>query len=125
MARRKIRNYPSMEYIRNVIDNYFEENKNSVIDYLLNKTGYNTLESLQEDEYHGVFGFDCGLMYIEPLNPEWKREWILDNGKYDARIHPHKMPYNTQSTTLQSIMIHKALFDTCLNEYMYTTTWID
>lgn len=111
MARRKVRNYESVEVVRNRINDYFENHHGEVIDEMLKQLKFDSLDSLWDSEYRGYFGFDCGWVWVCTLNSEQDREWRLDNGKYDAYVTRIKYPYNSQSTTCKEIQLNKALKD--------------
>ena len=130
MARRKIRNYPSTNFIRDSINKYFEQNKEDVINELLSKTGFDTVDELYYHEYHdnnglGLSGLDLGWVWVKTYNAEQNREWILDNGKYDNMVRGINCPYDSQSTTIKKFQIDKALKDMKLNDNYYSYVRLD
>lgn len=124
MARRKVRNYPSKDYYKTMLDTYFKEHHNEVIKHLLDRLGYADLEALQEDEYRMKWGFDCGWTLLTPKNADMRHEWTLDNGKYDVAIFAHPS-YYPQSTTLQRIQVEKAVKDLGLSDIFTISTRLD
>lgn len=73
MGRIKIRNYPSREWIREVLDEYFIQHREEVVAEVLKETGYATLDELLEAERRSVFGLDCGWVKVHPINGMEKR----------------------------------------------------
>lgn len=122
---RKIRNYDSAKHYENLFNEYFKEHRYDVMKEILDQTHFDNFSDLAEYENHLGFGFDCGLVYGAPANKEMEHEWVLDNGKYNARFYCHNMPYNCQSTTLQKIQMDKAIKDLGLQNLITTYTWID
>lgn len=111
MAKRKVRNYESVDVVRNRINNYFETHHDEVIQHMVKETGFDSFDDLWDAEYHMAFGLDCGWVWVYSMNKEQRHEWALDNGKYDAYVTMIKYPYNTQSTTCKEIQLNKALKD--------------
>lgn len=112
MGRKKIRIYPSREEWETKIKEYVQENKESIRRYMLDKLGYEDIESLWEDEYHMKFGLDCGWVNLFPKNKEMAREWKLDNdGIPDSIWDASNIVYNTQSVTIKSIIMYKVVED--------------
>lgn len=124
MARKKVRNYMSIEEVENMINNYFYNRGNEVIKYICENNGisiFNSLDELREFDIHGSylggFGLDCGWCWLTPKRPEQQREWVLDSGKWDAYARRFKYPYNTQSTTLKELELRKAIEDLNIDKY--------
>lgn len=112
MARTKVRNYPSKEEWKANILEYMKENKEALIRHMLNKLGYEDIDSLQEDEYSMKFGFDCGWVNLTPKNKDMYHEWYLDNGKIpDSLWDLANYVYNTQSITIKYPIIEKVVED--------------
>lgn len=109
MARRKIRHYLPTSVIAERINKYFREHKEEVIQNMLKETGFDDLNKLHDYEFNYGFGFDCGWVWVKTRSFEQEREWVLDNGKYDALVTGLLTPYSTQSTTLKKIMVDDAL----------------
>lgn len=126
MARRKIRKFNSISYYENLLSEYFNNNRYIIVENLIKETGYENLEKLTEDEFKMAFGFDCGLVYLQPKSKEMRHEWELDNGKYNDRLFvSHNLPYNSQSTTIQMIETEKAVNDLELNNLFDIKIWLD
>ena len=135
MARRKVRYYPTTEDVANIINNYFKEHREEVIEDMIAKVNrsynksFNTLDELHQFDvygsYYGGFGLDCGWVRVKTMNKEQLREWTLDNGKWDALVWGISCPYNTQSTTLQEIMVNKALQDLGMTDTYYASVRLD
>lgn len=124
MSRRKIRNFVSKEEFERRINNFIKENKDVIINELLEKTNTLNTEELSTLENNLQFGFDCGIVYFTPLNERMKKEWQLDNNKYDFEIWPN-YPFECQSTTLQKIQAKTIIKLMNLSEVFYTRTWLD
>ena len=124
MGRKKVRNYLSVKEVEDMINNYFYNCKDEVIKYICENNGaavFKSLEDLHEFDvhgsYYGGFGLDCGWCWLSPKRSEQHREWVLDNGKWDAYARNLKLPYNTQSTTLKRLELEKALKDLNIQEF--------
>jgi hypothetical protein len=124
MGRKKVRNYLSVKEVEDMINNYFYNKKDEVIKYICENNGsgiFNSLNELHEFDVHGSyfggFGLDCGWCWISPKRSEQHREWVLDNGKWDAYARDFILPYNTQSTTLKKLELEKALKDLNIEKY--------
>ena len=117
MGRKKIRNHISVEEFESIINNYFDLNKNKVIEELCKEHGFDNIDDLHEFDIHGSyfggFGLDCGFIQVHPLRQEQYREWCLDSdlGKWGAYASRFKYPYQTQSTTCKKFEIKMALKD--------------
>ena len=122
---RKIRHHKTVEDIEEIINKYFKTHHDEVITDLLEKTGYSDLDSLRNAEYGMKFGFDCGFIWLVPLNAEMKREWRLDNGKYSDYACWFKWPYNSQSTTIKEIEMSKAVHDLGMDNDFYIRVVLD
>lgn len=125
MARRKIRNYESTNYLREYLNHYFETQSENVIEAMIKEFGFNDLNELREAEYNMRFGLDCGWVWLKTLNKKQEHEWILDNGKYDAFVTCIRYPYDTQSTTLKNFMLNKAIKDLGLENTYYAYIRLD
>ena len=124
MGRKKVRNYLTREEVEAMINNYFYNCRDEVIKYICENNGsgvFNSLDELREFDIHGSyfggFGLDCGWCWVYPKRSEQHREWVLDNGKWDAYARDFKLPYNTQSTTLKRLELEKALKDLNIQEF--------
>ena len=124
MGRKKIRKHESRGYYETMLDNYFDEHRDEVVQYMLNQLGYESVDALWDDEYRMAFGFDCGWIYLIPRNSEMYHEWELDNGKYGAHIYC-KPPYNSQSTTIQREQVEKAVSDLGLEDKFWISVRLD
>ena len=135
MARTKIRNYWSVDEVKDFINEYFKEYHDEVIDYLIKEVNkmldknFKTIDELNEFDihgsYYGGFGLDCSWVRVKTFNKDQYREWVLDNGKYNAEVWGIRCPYNTQSTTCKEIQIKKALNDLGLNDQYYASVRLD
>ena len=125
MARTKVRKYPSTGYVREMINRYFNENRDVVLADLLEKTSFADMNELRDAERRSYFGFDCGWVYLETANPEQYREWVLDNGKYDAKVGRLDYPFNCQSVTCKEIQLDKAIKDLGLTGNYYSASRLD
>ena len=110
MGRRKVRNYNGMAYYKNLIEQYFRDNADAILTYTVGKMGFKSAEDMRREELTGCW-FDCGYVMISPTNKEQWHEWWLDNGKINASLGIFNPAYNTQSVTIQEIMVEKALID--------------
>lgn len=118
MGRRKVRNYNTRDFYRELFDDYFKTHNEEVMQEVLEQTGFRTVEDLSQAEYHGYFGLDCGWIVLTPKNKEQAHEWFLDDDRISSKMFVHNPWYNCQSTTIQEIMIRKALKDLGLeNEF--------
>lgn len=123
-GRRKVRVYTSREGIERIVEDYFNEHRDEVIQDMIDRVNlqygkdFKNLNELQEFDIHGTyyggFGLDCGWVWIKPRNSDQAHEWFLDNDRIPDYASP-RYPYNTQSTTLKHIMMEKAFRD--LNLY--------
>lgn len=132
MGRKKVRNYLTREEVEAMINNYFYNCRDEVIKYICENNGmrvFNSLEELHEFDihgsYYGGFGLDCGWCWLYPKRDAQRREWVLDNGEYDAYARSFKLPYNTQSTTLKSLELEKALEDLNIRDFYSVYTRLD
>ena len=131
MAKRKVRNYPSVEHVEELVNNYFDEHKEEVIDYMISETNrelgkdFKDLDDLHDFEFGsgcGGFGLDCGWVWLYAKNKDQRHEWFLDNDRIPNYASPHNWPYHTQSTTLKQYQMKKAIDDLNLsNDYMVYT----
>ena len=112
---RKIREYPSREFYREMFNEYFSAHTDMLIGIVLQKTGIPDAKTLHYEEFHGRFIGDCGLVYIVPINKEHAREWRLDDG-ISAQMCVSNPKYNTQSTTIMEIMVEQMLKDLGLDD---------
>jgi len=124
MARKKVRNYPSIEDYEKQFDEYFKEHYNDVVDYVLKETGYSSLEKLRFAEQNMAFGLDCGWVYLCPRNTEMEHEWILDNDKYSAKVYLRD-PMRTQSVTIKRLCAEKLIEDLGLENIFYISERLD
>lgn len=124
MGRKKVRLYKSRDFYENLMHDYFKENKNEVIQYILDKTVFSTLEGLRDAEFKNHFGLDCGFVYLIPKNTEMYHEWELDEGKYCAKVYV-RGPFNTQSVTLKELAAEKAVEDLNLDSEFYISSRLD
>lgn len=118
MARRKVRYYPTKGYIENIFSDFFVENRNEVIDYMIMEVNemmdknFKTLSELRDFDVYGGpmggFGLDCGWIWLEPKNKEQRHEWFLDNDRITDYASP-RLAYSTQSTTLKRLQLSFAL----------------
>lgn len=111
MGRIKIRNYPTREFMQDVFNEYFTEHNNEVIQEVLDTFGFNTVEEMQNAEYRGYFGLDCGWITLTPVNRDHAHEWFLDSGRIDSKMFVRNPLFNTQSTTIKEVMVKRALHD--------------
>lgn len=125
MSRTKIRNYPTTEEVKELINDYFQKCEGEVIKDLLKKTDFDCIENLQYAEHYSYFGFDCGWVWLATANPIQEQEWIRDNGKYDAKVRGIKYPYNCQSVTIKKIQLEKAIKDLGLTAQYYAEVRLD
>lgn len=132
MGRKKVRKYFSIKEVEDMINNYFYNKGDEVIKYICENNGvsvFNSLEELHEFDihgsYYGGFGLDCGWCWLSPKRSEQYKEWVLDNGKYDAYARSFNLPYNTQSTTLKRLELEKALEDLNIQEFYSVYTRLD
>lgn len=115
MARKKVRNYISIEGFEEMINNYFYNQYSNVNKALCEEFGFDNIDDLREFDIHGSFfggfGLDCGFIHVTPIRSEQFREWRLDNdlGVYGAYASRFNYPYNTQSTTCKKFQIDMAL----------------
>lgn len=112
---RKIRNYQPKAYYEEIINNYFTEHRDEVIQQTVEDLGFDTFEELQKAEYSMYFGFDCGFTKLYPKNPEMRREWVLDEGgrkgqDFYAELYP-RFAWNCQSLTCKRPQVKKMLRD--------------
>ena len=119
---KKKRIYPPKAYYEEIIDRYFAENEDEIINYTIDKLGFGDFDELREAECHMYFGLDCGFTKIYPKNKEMEQEWILDEhgreGEYFwAEIYP-RFAWNCQSLTCKRPQAEKMLRDLGLeNEF--------
>ena len=126
MARKKIRNYKSIEQVRDIFNDYFYTHESEVIDHMLKEVNMSSLDEVWEYcNKHCGFGFDCGWVWLGAENNEQSREWRLDNGDYRDHVSGFDYPYNSQSTTLKEIQLRKALKDLGLENDYYIITRLD
>ena len=125
MGRIKIRNYPSREWMTELFNNYFVAHNDEIVQLVLNTFGFNTVEEMQEAEYRGYFGLDCGWITLKPKNKDHAHEWFLDNNRIDSKMYISNPLYNTQSTTIKKIMIDKAVEDLGLTNTFYVGVRLD
>lgn len=124
MGRRKVRHYNPREYYKELFDAYFREHADEVIEHAVREMGFDSLKAMRNQELTGMW-FDCGFVYITPRNKEQYHEWYLDNDRISANLFMHNPCYNTQSSTLKEIMVHKALKDLGLENDFYVNTRLD
>lgn len=122
---KKIRHYDSTLKLQELLNTYFLARREDVLKDLLEKTGFNTMEELRNAEHNSYWGLDCGFVWMATANPEQHREWVLDNGKYDAKVRGIKYPYNCQSVTLKQIQLRKAIEDLELTGQYYPEVRLD
>ena len=125
MARRKIRKHDSVLIVKSKINNWIEKHDNEIIKNMLDKTGYDSIEQLREDEYHGRFGLDCGWVWLCTKNEEQYHEWFLDNNKYPDYVSGIDYPYNSQSTTLKEIQCRYILKEMDLEDKYFPYVRLD
>lgn len=125
MSRTKVRNYPTTEKIKYILNDYFQEHEEDVIKDLLDKTGFDSIENLQNAEHYSYFGFDCGWVWLATANYIQEEEWIKDNGKYDAKVRGIQYPFNCQSVTCKKIQLEKAIKDLGLTGQYYAEVRLD
>ena len=125
MARNKIRHYDSTELVAIKIQRYFDSHK-EVIDHLLKEVRMNNLDEVWEFEnrHCGWYG-DCGFVRVKTFSEDQRKEWVLDNGKYNDMVYGIRCPYDSQSTTLKDIQIRKALKDLNMDNQYYTDIRLD
>lgn len=100
MGRKKIRNFESAEYYKELINNYIDEHRAEIIAYLVKEARCSDIETLRDDEYKMKFGMCCGWYNLGPKNPEMQREWKLDDSsRWGKIICP--VAYSTQLLVLQ------------------------
>ena len=130
MGRKKVRHFASVEHYENLLEDYFNTNRDTVLRRLIRAIGEDPdtygVSALLEDEYNSRWGLDCGWILLYPKNKEMAHEWELDNGKYGAYVWTDKaVPLNVQSTTLKRIMVEEAVADLGLNETFWVSTRLD
>lgn len=125
MARRKIRNYPPVIDVRNMINEYMVYNKEEITNIMLKSFGCKDTCELRDRENKMMFGFDCGWVYVGARRREQNREWLLDNGKYDAYVNRIRCSYETQSTTLKQFQIDYVLRRLGLDNEYYSFVRLD
>ena len=125
MGRIKIRNYPTREYMKDVFNEYFTEHNGEIIELVLDTFGFNTIEEMQEAEYRGYFGLDCGWITLTPTNKDQAHEWFLDSGRIDSKMFVSNPLFNTQSTTIKEVMVRKAVKDLGLEDAFYVGVRLD
>lgn len=125
MGRIKIRNYPTREFMQEVFDEYFNEHNDEVMQLVLDTFGFNTVEEMQNAEYHGFFGLDCGWITLTPTNRDQAHEWFLDSGRIDSKMFVRNPLFNTQSTSIKQVMIEKAVKDLGLGDRFYVGVRLD
>ena len=130
MGRKKVRNYPSIQYYDEMLKEYFENHNGSIIYRVIKAIGENPdyygIEDLMGDEYHMRWGLDCGWILLYPRDKKMAHEWELDNGKYGAYVWTDRaLPYCPQSTTLKRIMIEEAVKDLGLDDTFWISTRLD
>ena len=124
MARRKIRNYPTRENVERLMNDYCEKHSNEIIGYMLDVTGYESVDELRDAEFSMRWPLDCGLVYITPKNREQSHEWYLDDDRISSRMFVDT-PYHTQSTTLQMIQAEKILDTLGIRNDYTLNAWLD
>lgn len=130
MGRKKVRHFASAEHYENLLEDYFNINRDTVLRRLIRAIGEDPdtyrVSALLEDEHNCRWGFDCGWILLYPKNKEMAHEWELDNGKYGAYVWTDRVvPLNVQSTTLKRIMVEEAVADLGLNETFWVSTRLD
>ncbi len=124
MGRKKIRNYPSVEFYEGMLKEYFDNHSGEVIGNLLDTLGYESVDSLLDAERNMAFGFDCGWIHLHPRNHEMRHEWELDNGKYCAYVYV-RPTVDCQSTTIKKVQAEKAVKDLGLGDKFFVTVRLD
>ena len=124
MARKKIRNYDSVEQVEAIFNEAYARYHDEIIADLLKETGMKSLDELWEFDYHMGFGFDCGWVRVKSYNQEQMREWRLDGDKYSCAYVGYGTPYNTQSTTLTNFQAEWVIKKLGLTDY-YTSIRLD
>lgn len=62
---------------------------------------------------------------ITPKNKEQAHEWFLDDDRISSKMFVHNPCYNCQSTTIQEIMVRKALKDLKLEDVFHMSVRLD
>ena len=123
MPRTKIRNYPSCKQVETELENYLRNHRGEYEHQVLQKLGYEDLNSLQEADQQMKFGFNCGWVQLHPKNKEMAREWRLDNdGLPNCIFDIGSVIIPTQCCTIKEIIVEKLVNDLDLsNEYEIIT----
>ena len=116
--------YPNREYYEQLFNEYIAAHGESLIKAVLQRLKFNSVEELQQEEYHGSLQGDCGCTYITPVSKEQAREWRLDDG-INSRMYIHFPNYNTQSITIKEIMANQMLKDLDLSEAFSVNSILD
>ena len=128
MARTKIRKYPSIKAIENIVNEYFNSHSEEVISAMLEHFGFDSTDSLWDYEYlHNGMGCDCGFVWLKPTRNEHQHEWVLDDdlGGYGAYASRFNYPYQTQSTKIKEFELRYALNALEGNDDYYITIRLD
>ena len=125
MGRRKVRNYNNREFYRDLFNNYFTEHNDEVMIDLLQQTHFATVDMLADAERKSYFGLDCGWIVLRPKNEAMRHEWFLDDDRISANMFVHNPHFNCQSTTVQKIMVDKAVKDLGLEDTFYVSVRLD
>jgi len=122
MGRRSNRKFETQEYYRALIKDYIKSHKQYIINNMMQKTGYDDMDKLQDDEYHMRFGLDCGWIVLIPKNTEMYKEWKKYED-YEGMICP--TAYNTQSITLQEPQVKLILEELNIADLFYIRERLD
>ena len=125
MGRRKVRYFPNRDFYKTKFNNYFQEHNDEVMLHLLQQTGFATIELLWEAERKSYFGLDCGWIVLRPKDDKMRHEWFLDDDRISANMFVHNPYFNCQSTTMQKIMIDKAVKDLGLEDVFHVSVRLD
>lgn len=125
VGRRKVRNYQSVNTISQILNDYFEVNRDEVLNDLVSNTPFKTLKEVEAAERNSYWGLDCGWVYLATGNAIQYQEWIKDNGKYNAKVRGIAYPFNCQSVTLKQIQLRKAIKDLGFEGQYYSEVRLD
>ena len=105
---------------REQVKQYCKEHEDAIIKHMMKVMGYTDMETLQDDEYHMKWGFDCGWILVTPKNAKMRELWGLD---YPSTIMP--VAYNSQSLNLQQPQVDYILKELGWEEDFTTRQHLD
>jgi len=113
--------YPTKEEMKEFIQEWVDTHSQEIINNLVEQTPFNSFNELCNAERNCYYGLDCGFVSLIPQNEAMCRQWKREDWE---RLYL-KLPFNCQSTTLQSKQMRYIVDQLGMNDVFYVHSVLD